>query len=64
MDAGARPWSSSRSVPRPASPASRAQPAAAVWRPVAGTHLDMPEAFGSGSTVRLRPYEGIIAVAD
>ncbi len=33
------------------------------WRPVVGTHLDLPEAFDKTSTLRLRPYEGIIAVA-
>jgi alpha-glucosidase len=34
------------------------------WRPVVGTHLDLPEAFDKTSTLRLRAYEGIIAVAD
>ena len=36
----------------------------ARWRPIAGTHLDLPEPFRGSSTVRLRPYEGIIAVAE
>jgi glycosidase len=34
------------------------------WRPIAGTHLDLPEPCRGGSTVCLRPYEGIIAVAE
>jgi alpha-glucosidase len=50
------PAASVTRVPRPAG--------GGRWRTVAGTHLDLPEAFGTDSTVRLRPYEGIIAVAD
>jgi alpha-glucosidase len=42
-------------VPRPAG--------AGRWRPVVGTHIDLPAAFGPATMVRLRPYEGIIAVA-
>ncbi len=34
------------------------------WRPLVGTHLDPPETLRVGSTVRLRPYEGIVAVAE
>ncbi len=34
------------------------------WRPVVGTHVDPPQEIRGGSTVRLRPYEGIVAVAD
>ena len=34
------------------------------WRSIAGTHLDPPERLVHGSTIRLRPYEGIVAVRD
>jgi alpha-glucosidase len=34
------------------------------WRPIVGTHLDLPGPFAGGSTVRLRPYEAIVAVAE
>jgi alpha-glucosidase len=34
------------------------------WRPVVGTHLDLPESLPAGGAVDLRPYEGIIAVAE
>jgi len=32
------------------------------WRPVVGTHRDLPERLVHGSTYTLRPYEGIVAV--
>jgi alpha-glucosidase len=34
-----------------------------VWRPLVGTHLDRSEPLVPGSSVTLRPYEGLIAVA-
>jgi alpha-glucosidase len=34
-----------------------------TWRPVAGTHRDLPDALTSGRTFRLRPFEGLVAVA-
>jgi alpha-glucosidase len=34
------------------------------WRPVVGTHLDLPDSLRPGATVRLRPFEGIVASAD
>ena len=32
------------------------------WRPVVGTHSDLPERLVHGSTITLRPYEGVVAV--
>lgn len=32
------------------------------WRPVAGTHRDLPERLVHGASHTLRPYEGIVAV--
>lgn len=43
-------------VPRPAS-GSR-------WRPVVGTLLDLPSPVSGGSTVRLRPYEAVVAISE
>jgi glycosidase len=39
------------------------EPAAgAVWRPVAGSHRDLPERLLPGARVHLRPFEAIVAV--
>lgn len=33
------------------------------WRPVAGTHRDRVDALSPATQIRLRPYEGLVAVA-
>ncbi len=35
-----------------------------LWRPVVGTHLDPPGQLRPGTRIRLRPFEGIVAVAE
>jgi alpha-glucosidase len=50
------PGPSSARVPRPTH--------GGRWRPVVGTHLDPPGMLPGARTVELRPYEGIIAVAE
>ncbi len=34
------------------------------WRPVVGTHLDLPVSLRPGTSLRLRPFEGIVAVEE
>jgi alpha-glucosidase len=34
-----------------------------TWRPIVGTHPDVPDLLAPGSELRLRPYEGIVALA-
>ncbi|HZC33806.1 MAG TPA: alpha-amylase family glycosyl hydrolase, partial [Candidatus Bathyarchaeia archaeon] len=34
-----------------------------VWRPVVGTHLDLPDALRPGTRVTLRPFEAVVSVA-
>ena len=50
--------------PEPADCRVPQAPAGGTWRPVAGTHLDLPEGLRSGATIQLRPFEGIVASAD
>jgi glycosidase len=33
-----------------------------TWRPIVGTHRDLPDGLEPGAAVALRPYEGIVAV--
>ena len=35
-----------------------------VWRPVVGTHLDVPELGAGKRTLTLRGYEGLVLVAE
>jgi len=34
------------------------------WRPIVGTHLDLPDRLIGGARVGLRPFEGVVAVAE
>ena len=33
------------------------------WRPITGSHLDLPAEIEPGSTLRLRPFEAVVSVA-
>jgi alpha-glucosidase len=41
-----------------------AVPGGGAWRPVVGTHLDLPASLGRAAPIRLRPFEAIVAVAE
>lgn len=41
-----------------------ASPSGGIWRPVVGSHRDLPERLAPGGKMRLRPYEALVAVAD